>query len=205
MVEYLTANLTHTTSSTAIEDLRELCRNDSRRRLAYWYFQFNDKAAQSVCTMIKSFIRQLSPLPLPATTKQLWKDHNAAGSEPDIRELTDALGEIIGTLKREVFIVMDGLDECPQTSDQTEREGLLAHIRRLFGKHSTNLHILVTSRPEHDIHSELKSYPAVDIGKFVADDVRQFVKSALQSRELKHLKEDIKLETEERLLSTEER
>jgi len=52
-------------------------------------------------------------------------------------------------------------------------------------KHIKNLHILATSRPELDIHFELKSYPAINVEAFMEGDIRQFVKSAVQSEELK--------------------
>jgi hypothetical protein len=139
------------TSSVAIEDLRELCRNFPQKGLAYWYFQFSDQATQNVCNMMKSFIRQLSWPTLLPTIKKMLDEHKARGSEPGIGELTNALDEVIDSIEGEVFIVMDALDECPQTTDRLERKELLGRIRTLLGKHSNNLHILATSRPGRDI------------------------------------------------------
>jgi hypothetical protein len=169
--------------------------------MAYWYFQFSDDATQSVYNMMRSIIRQLSTSPLPTAINRLWKDHKMPGSDPGMNELAKALDEVIDSLGGEVFIVMDALDEYPQP----EREELLQVVLGLFHNHGENLHILVTSRPEHDIHSKLKSYPAMDIGTFVQNDVTQFVRNALQSGPLKVWSDNIKREIEERLLSTEER
>jgi hypothetical protein len=186
-------------SSTAIEDIQ----NKERKRLAYWYFQFNNDATQKISNMIRSFIRQLSTSVLPGGISRLWQDHNRTGSEPGIEELTQTLHEVIDSLGEEVFIVMDALDECPQTPDQPERVGLLALIFNLLGKHSENLHILVTSRPEHDIYTRLISYPSINIEVFVEGDVKRFVKSSLQSGELKVWSDNIRQEIEDELLSIE--
>jgi hypothetical protein len=119
--------------------------------------------------MMKSFIRQLSWPTLLPTIKML-DEHKARGSEPGIGELTNALDEVIDSIEGEVFIVMDALDECPQTTDRPERKELLGRIRSLLGKHSNNLHILATSRPERDIFSELEAFPAINVEKFVEGD-----------------------------------
>lgn len=152
---------------------------------------------------MRSLIRQLSTTPLSDGISRLWHDHNRTGSEPGIEELAKVLDEVIDGHKEQVFIVMDALDECPQTPDQPERVRLLALLLNLSGKHSKNLHILVTSRPEHDIHSALISYPSINLEAFVASDVKHFVKSSLQSGELKVWGDDIKQEIEHGLLSIE--
>jgi hypothetical protein len=55
------------------------------------------------------------------------------------------------------YIIMDGLDECPNTSGvPSPREDVLGLVDDLVGLHITNLHICVTSRPEHDIHAVLE-------------------------------------------------
>ena len=54
------------------------------------------------------------------------------------------------------YIIMDALDECPTTSGvPSPREDVLAFVDELVGLHIKNLHICVTSRPEHDIHAAL--------------------------------------------------
>jgi hypothetical protein len=201
-------------SSTAIEDLQGLCRNDSTKRLAYWYFQFSDKDSQKVYNMMRSFIRQLSSLPLLPAIIQLWNNHKTAGSEPDIGELAKALNEVIGNIEGEVFIVMDALDECPRTEDQPkmekfqpEREKLLRHINSLLDGGGRNVHILATSRPEPDIHDSLdNSATARDIEELMADDVRQFVQTEIaQDKRLSRWPNTVKSQIKEKLLATEER
>jgi hypothetical protein len=186
-------------SSTAIENIQK----KEQRRLAYWYFQFSNDATQKVGSFLRSLIRQLSTTPLLDGISRLWHDHNRTGSEPGIEELAKVLDEVIESHKEQVFIVMDALDECPQTPDQPERARLLALLLNISSKHRENLHILITSRPEHDIHSALTSYPSINLEMFVASDVKHFVKSSLQSGDLKVWNVDIKQKIEDRLLSIE--
>lgn len=191
------------TSSTVIEDIQELHRSDPKKKLAYWYFQFSDGATQSVCNMIRSFIRQLSTSPLCHAIHRL-SDHKRRSSDPDLKELAGALCEILDSLEH-VFIVIDALDECPQRADRVERKKLLGFLRALLDNRNKNLHLLATSRPEYDIHSELGSDPALDIEKFMGNDISRYVKSAIWLGELNIWGDDIKHQMEEKLLSTEEK
>jgi len=55
------------------------------------------------------------------------------------------------------YIIMDALDECPTTSSvPSPREEVLELVEDLVGLHLPNLHICVTSRPEHDIRVVLE-------------------------------------------------
>jgi hypothetical protein len=55
------------------------------------------------------------------------------------------------------YIIMDALDECPITSTiPSPREEVLELVDELVGLHLPNVHICVTSRPEHDIQAVLK-------------------------------------------------
>jgi hypothetical protein len=83
------------------------------------------------------------------------------------------------------YIIMDALDECPTTSTiPSPREEVLELVEELVGLHLPNVHICVTSRPEHDIQAVLKhltqrpvslhdeSGQQEDIAEFVASFVR---------------------------------
>jgi hypothetical protein len=55
------------------------------------------------------------------------------------------------------YIIMDALDECPITSTiPSPREEVLEFVDELVGLHLPNVHICVTSRPEHDIQAVLE-------------------------------------------------
>jgi hypothetical protein len=57
-----------------------------------------------------------------------------------------------------IYIILDALDECPLTSTvpPSPREEVLEFVDELVALHLPNLHICVTSRPEHDIRVVLE-------------------------------------------------
>jgi hypothetical protein len=83
------------------------------------------------------------------------------------------------------YVIIDALDECPIASTiPSPREEVLEFVDELVGLHLPNLHICVTSRPEHDIRvvlQRLTEHPVSihdesgqqeDIAKYIASFVR---------------------------------
>jgi hypothetical protein len=54
------------------------------------------------------------------------------------------------------YIIMDALDECPTTTIPSPREEVLGFVDELVDLRLPNVHICVTSRPEHGIQTVLK-------------------------------------------------
>jgi hypothetical protein len=56
------------------------------------------------------------------------------------------------------YIILDALDECPvlSTVPPSPREEVLEFLDELVALHFPNLHMCVTSRPEHDIRLVLE-------------------------------------------------
>ncbi len=100
--------------------------------------------------------------------------------------MVDCLKEMLSVeAQRPTFIILDALDECPITSSiPSPREEVLELVHELVGLHLPNVHICVTSRPEHDIRIVLEcltehpvslhdeSGQQEDIANFVASFVR---------------------------------
>ena len=56
----------------------------------------------------------------------------------------------------EIYIVVDALDECPNSSGcPTPREDVLRIMQELASLHLSHLHLCITSRPEVDIQDAL--------------------------------------------------
>lgn len=63
------------------------------------------------------------------------------------------------------YIIMDALDECPvaSTTPPSPRDEVLEFVEELVGLHLPNLHICVTSRPEHDIRVVLEPLTKIPV------------------------------------------
>jgi len=83
-----------------------------------------------------------------------------------------------------VYVVLDALDEC-QTRKGSPSEGLLPWITNLR-LDERDLHLLVTSRPEHDIEVVLRELAKSeeDIvpiqSDLINDDIRSYVRTRMR-------------------------
>ena len=180
---------------------------DKTKAMAYWYFQFSNQSSLDICNMLRSIIRQLCPIPIPAIVRGLWDPHRKPGSDPSFDELSSALDEIIQGLSQDVYIIFDALDECPSLEPQSERAKLLRYIPKLLQKHSDRIRLLILSRREPDIESSLDGAVAkvIDIEQLVSNDVESFVKNALTQPELKRWGDEVTSQIAGRLLSVHEK
>jgi hypothetical protein len=193
-------------SSTIIADFDNIYEDDPTKRLAYWYFNFNQEKTQVLDIMLRSIIRQLCPNPVPKYVIKLWKEHCPQGREPTQRLLLGVLEQILESSPGSTFLILDALDECPERPGNQARETLLNLLNELIERHRPILHILATSRPEYDIRFHLGKHQTFDIEEGLSEDVERFVNDRLEQGKLKEwlnqnplLKEKIR----EKLLSVE--
>jgi hypothetical protein len=90
------------------------------------------------------------------------------------------------TSQRPIYLVMDGLDECPNNLGlPSPREQVLELVKDLVDLHLPNLHICVTSRPEADIQAILESltYLQVSLHKQSGqrEDIIDYISSVVYS------------------------
>lgn len=88
--------------------------------------------------------------------------------------------------QRPIYLIMDALDECPNTSGiPSPREQVLELVDELISISIPNLHLCVTSRPEHDIQGVLKylNPRAVSLHEESGQkkDIIEYVTSVVQS------------------------
>lgn len=146
-------------SSTIIEDLKK----DLKKTLPhlpplYFYFDFNDTTKQTLESMVRSLISQLQSKCEGSSKvlESLYSSCEDGRQKPSSEKLCKAFLHIIEQVK-EVWIVLDALDEC-RTRKGPLTEGLLSWIRDLLSSEQRNVHLLVTSREEQDIKSELSEF-----------------------------------------------
>ncbi|KAK3319748.1 ankyrin repeat-containing domain protein [Cercophora scortea] len=175
--------------STIIEAVKDLCLADDSRKLAYFYFDFQRTSAQNADELLRSLLRQLcgNEMQMPAPAKDLYTKCSGPGHLPTTNELEETTLAVIGALGKEVYIMLDALDELTGGED-TKRKDVLQLIKRLVGRKLGNLHILTTSRSELDIQLVLGplSGPKGGIsiqGLDVDMDIRKYVRTILDDAE----------------------
>jgi hypothetical protein len=156
--------------------------------MAYFYFDFRDVDKQKLGNLLPSLLIQLSARSDPCCDilSRLYSSHDRGVRKPSDRAMVECLKEMLTVeVQGPTYIIMDALDECPITSTiPSPREEALELVEELVGLHLPNVHICVTSRPEHDIQAVFKeltlravslhdeSGQQEDIAKFVASFVR---------------------------------
>jgi hypothetical protein len=128
--------------------------------MAYFYFDFRDVDKQGLSNLLPSLLIQLSASSDPCCDilSRLYIAHKRGVQKPNDRAMVECLKGML-TLEAQgpTYIIMDALDECPITSTiPSPREEVLDFVDELVGLHFPNVHICVTSRPEHDIQAVLK-------------------------------------------------
>ncbi|KAL8787323.1 MAG: hypothetical protein Q9195_007818 [Heterodermia aff. obscurata] len=182
-------------SSIIIENLDDWRELEPHNFLAYWFVTFSDHRTLRIENLVASLIRQLcaAAKSLPRSLRDLWLQHNAAGSRPNTRILIKTLNSILSEFKnvgQNAFIVIDALDEVPnakfqqydsastQDGQPSERRDLLDLIIELNKRHA-NLHLLITSRGEDDICESFRESKAIKIEDSVAGDLELYVNNAV--------------------------
>jgi hypothetical protein len=156
--------------------------------MAYFYFDFRDVDKQKLGNLLPSLLVQLSARSDPCCDIlfRLYSSHDRGVRKPSDREMVECLKELLSLeAQGPTYIILDALDECPITfTIPSPREEVLELVDELVGLHLPNVHICVTSRPEHDIQAVFKdlSLRAVslhdesgqqeDIAEYVASFVR---------------------------------
>jgi hypothetical protein len=154
-----------------------------------------------VAILLRSLIKQLcaSEMELPQVVQTLHNQYKPSGQQPNIKELSSTLFSIIGGLKDEIYIIMDALDEYPES----KRKELLDQIKQMVEHRSENLHILATSRSEHDIRITLEKPAAGGISiqsSKVDADIKLHVRTCLaEDVALKRLPDKVKGDIEVKL------
>ena len=136
-------------------------RDAGQATLAFFYFDFRDEEKkQDLRNFVTSLLCQLSARSSQCCEilSKIYSTHGNGTQQPSNSTLTDCLREMLSaSLKQPIYIIVDALDECPNSSGfPTPRELVLNLLDRLVRLGQPNLHICVTSRPEADIKDILR-------------------------------------------------
>jgi NACHT domain len=145
--------------------------------LAIFYFDFRDSDKQDARRLLSSILIQLCDQSdnFSEILFTLFANHGRGSRQPREAALLEYLKRMLklpgqGTL----YLVLDGLDECPDSSGRpTSREQVLAIVQGLIDLQLPHLHLCVTSRPEIDIRDVLEPLAVHNVPLHEQDGQRQ--------------------------------
>ena len=128
--------------------------------------------------------------------QQLYEKHKDRGlkSKLLLQDLEDTLEKMMSAFSR-VYLVIDGVDEI------AERQHILEFINRHL--RSVNFHLLVASRPLHDIEKHLYDTLQLNIeANLILEDIKTYIQWRLYNdQKFKRIKASLKTTIQDRLIS----
>ncbi|KAI9434798.1 hypothetical protein H4582DRAFT_2174263, partial [Lactarius indigo] len=157
--------------------------------MAYFYFDFRDVDKQSRRDLLRSLLIQLSDSsdPFCDILSRLYDAYGKGTRQPSDKALMNCLKEmLVLPNQRPVYLIMDALDECPNTSGiPSTRELVLDVVKELVELRVSSLRICVTSRPEVDIQCAIGrlTFSSVSLHNESGQekDIAEYIKSVVYS------------------------
>jgi len=157
--------------------------------LAIFYFHFGDTAKQDACKLLSSVLIQLCSQSdkFSQVLSSVYSSHSNGSRPPSRDTLLECLKTILALQgQAPVYIAVDALDECPDSSGlRTERQKVLEIVKELIDLKLPHLHFCVTSRPEIDIQRAFDPLNPYDVSlhnqQGQIKDLAEWVKSVVHS------------------------
>ena len=151
--------LTLSASSAIIEDI-ETMQKSGDASLAMYFYDFRDDLKKDLRGLLLSMLFQLCDQSdsYHNILSTFYSTHCDGAQSPRDEELIQCLVDLVKLPgPRPVYLIVDGLDESPNTSTQSfHREQVLSFLDDLVKAPLQNLRLCVTSRPEVDIKAILE-------------------------------------------------
>ncbi len=161
---------------------------------AFYYFDFRNTSKQDVRGLLSSLLVQLCAKSDPCyeILSRLYTTYDNGSRLPEDEALVQCLKDMLELPEQlPIYLIMDGLDECPDTSEAntsevvSPRDRVLNLIEDLVGLNLPNLRICVTSRPEADILDALQPLVSHTVSlhdeEGQKEDINQYIASVVQS------------------------
>ncbi|KAJ7487141.1 ankyrin repeat-containing domain protein [Mycena latifolia] len=162
-------------SSTIIEALRA-----RKEPVVFFYFDTNNSGQRTVAQLLCTLVAHLSgQADSPSKTlSDLWRSHANGQHLPSNSALiSEALIPVLMEFTRPVYIVLDALDEC------SEREKLLDSLNRVLDAVPSDIHLLLTSRPEVPHGTNLvQRGVSLSLEGCVDEDIKSYIIEKLASQ-----------------------
>ncbi|RTE84332.1 hypothetical protein BHE90_001195 [Fusarium euwallaceae] len=146
-----------------VDELRRRSENQiPQNKVCFYYCQNGgpDQAVQILSCLILSLLEQL-----PGLKKRFYgwyKQAQASGNfEPatDTKKLREFLQRLLEAIDRQVFFVIDGLDECDRTS-----RGVILKCLGTLSQKISRLKVLLSFRPHDEILGQAEGMPQLQLG-----------------------------------------
>lgn len=156
--------------------------------------------------MLASLIKQIYHRGPDVPEVNRIADYRMRNERPDTETLEAALTASISGFSA-VYVVIDGLDECPLLGGQ--RDELLKSLRHILSSSLKNFHIFLTSRKEPDIDLEIRDLlsPPLRIEidllthqYMLNEDIRQYIDITLATNKFKSWPPSVKEEARQSLI-----
>ena len=169
--------------------------------LAYFYFDFKDKAKQDLRSLLSSLLVQLanqSDIFCDALFS-LYTAHKQGLEQPTDDSLADCLKAMLTTMgQAPIYLITDALDECPNDLGiPSSREKVVGLVKALVELRNPSLRLCITSRPEFDIRTMLEPLATQQISlhdeRGQQQDINDYVTYIVHSdRRMKRWRDDDK-------------
>ena len=141
------------TSSTIIKEI-EAIQISGLASLAMFYYDFREDEKKDLRGLLSSMVFQLCDQSDSYYTilSTLYSTHRDGARSPSDDELIRCLKDLLSLPgQAPIYLIIDALDECPNTSLPSHRGQVLVFLEDLVDSKFPNLRICITSRPETDI------------------------------------------------------
>jgi NACHT domain len=175
-------------SSTIIQEI-EVMRKSGLASLAFYYHDFREDQKRDLRGLLSSVLFQLCDQSdsYHDFLSTFYSTHRHGAQNPSNDVLLRCMKELLELPgQAPVFLIIDALDECPDTSAMpSPREEVLALVERLIESRLTNLRLCVTSRPEIAIKTVLEpvAFRSISIHdeRGQLEDIENYIKSVINS------------------------
>jgi hypothetical protein len=168
-------------SSTIIEEIQTM-RKSGLASLAIFYYDFREDEKKDLRGLLSSVLFQLCDQSHSYydILSGFYSTHRNGAQSPSDDELVRRLKELLSLPgQAPVYLIVDALDECSNTSAIPSREEVLTLLEDLIKL--PNLRICVTSRPEVDIKAVIEplTFRSVSLHdeRGQREDIENYIKS----------------------------
>jgi len=156
--------------------------------LAMFYYDFREDEKKDLRGLLSSILFQLCDQSDSYYTilSNFYSTHRDGTRSPGDDELIGCLKDLSGVPgQAPIYLIIDALDECPNTSLPSQRDQVLLLLEDLVHSKLPNLRICVTSRPETDIKPILEPLTFRSISLHdesgQKEDIENYIKSIVNT------------------------